>query len=236
MVSLIPAMVSTTILLACRGTDSLTTPSDTTPEASAQVVTDACDKTMTTDYFDLYVRTEGKFENTPEPDESFEMKFSVADDDFQFEFRGNMLRGAVHDEGKFVDGVGYFKRQDTSWYLSKSINTRYLRRFFAITNADGDWSVCPDTSKVEKVGTEVVDGVELTVYKIEYDFNAAAEPEKYILHVRTDFHLDATGQLVRIRDVESHPATDDGGPGTITKTTTISGIGEENTITAPAIP
>ena len=229
-------MVSTTILLACRGTDSLTTPSDTTPEASAQVVADACDEAVATDYLDLHVTTVGKFEDTGVMDESFELKFDVAGKDFQFDFQGNMRSGQLHHQGILVNGVGYYQKENDTWQVDHTITAEYLQRFFNITTADGGQSVCPNITKMEKVGVEMLDGVERTVYKIETALNFLPEPEKYIVNIRTDFLVDAAGQLVQLRTVESHPATDERGSGTVTTIVTISGIGEPNTITAPAIP
>ena len=147
-----------------------------------------------------------------------------------------MLSGELHHQGIFVDGVGFYQKEPNQWQLDHTITAEYLQRFFNITTADGDWSLCPEIEKIEKVGVEMLDGVEMTVYRIETDLNFLPEPKKYVVNIRTDFLVDATGQLVQLRTVESHPAADERGPGTVTTIATISGVGEVNTITKPTIP
>ena len=206
-----------------------------TPQASAQeVVEGACAKAVATDYFDLTVRMKANPDGG-DAERYYDAKVSVAGIAYQLEVQGVIDR-PVHVTGIYVDGVGYSREGTGAWQVDKSASHRLVSYFFGFTPTEAGWSVCPNLEQAEKVGEEVVQGITTTGYTTSISNDVLPDSAKErLVTTRWDYWVDETGQLVQLGRIERRPPQDGRAIGG-TWTTTISGVGETNTITAPTIP
>ena len=208
-----------------------------TPEASAQQVVDACEKSVASTDFDIAISGVSKSLDNQDV-RSGETKISVAGTNFHYvEYEdGNDDLGA---EVILLDGVGYYRYEGVPWESTKELDGGFVARDSLVAFTEQGWTLCPDFPDiVEKVGQEDLDGAAVTLYRASYEVDIPIYETKYAIHMERDFWLDTTGQLVQTKQVQTYPiALDKDIDGRIITTVAkIAGVGEPNLITAPALP
>ena len=207
------------------------TATDATPEAHAQVVTEACAKTLTTDYFDINVNMEATRDGEPSTYQ-FTATASVAGPNFQVSVSG-FVDQPVHVDGIHLDGKGYARENDGPWAIDPMATNSLLTFFVGGAPTAQGWSLCPGLDKAEKVGDETLQDMATTRYSWSVSTDALPDSAKdHIVMTRADYWVDQTGQLVQMRRTEVHPIDP---PMTTIQTTTFSGVGQPNEITAPTL-
>ena len=214
-------------------------PTEVVPtEAHAQdAVTNACTKAVATPYFDLHVTTEAT-ENGEPSDYAYDVKVSVAGRDTQMRLQG-FIDGPVHAEAILVDGMAYSRDMGAPWRVDPLTpeTPTILDTFVGALPTETGWSICPVLEEAVRVGDEVVLGMTTTHYTANDSFKDLPDGTKErLITTQWDYWVDETGLLVQLRRVETRPPHSQL-PVTFitTQTTTISGVGEENVITAPVL-
>ena len=208
-----------------------------TPEASAQQVVDACEKSVASTYFDVVISGVSKSLDNQDV-RSGETKISVAATNFHYvEYEdGNDDLGA---EVILLDGVGYFRYEGLPWESTKELDGGFVARDSLVAFTEQGWTLCPDFPDiVEKVGQEDLDGAAVSLYRAVYEIDIPIYETKYAIQMVREYWLDTTGQLVQTREEMTYPedsAKDIEGR-VITKVAKIAGVGEPNVIAAPTIP
>ncbi len=202
-----------------------------------EVVADACAKAVATPYFDLHVTTEAT-ENGQQSDYAYDVNVSVAGRNAHMRLQG-FIDKPVHAEVILVDGMAYSRDVGAPWRVDPlNPETPTILDTFvgALPTATG-WSICPVLEEAVRVGDEVVQGMTTTHYTASDSFKGLPDGTKErLITTQWDYWVDETGLLVQLRRVETRPPQSQW-PVTFitTQTTIISGVGEENTITAPAV-
>ena len=209
------------------------------PGASELNVADACAKAVSTDYFDLTVSMKSTSlivnEDSDKIEAYFDARLSVAGNDHQVELQG-LVASPIDAHGIYVDGVGYSRAKSTEEWKREDSLTPTLLSYLGTTLTEDGWSICPDSENAEKVGPSYVQGMNTTLYSWRFsrDDSPDSEPLNYTTY-HWDFWVDETGQLVQLRRTETYRALDGRPTSASNWTTIISGVGEANTITAPAV-
>ena len=207
-----------------------------TPEASAQQVVDACEKLEVSSYFDVLISGVSKSLDGQDII-SGEIKISVAGTNFHYaEYEDGVGLGL---EVILLDGVGYLRSEGVPWEETKDLDGGFVARDTLVAFTEQGWTLCPDFPDiVEKVGQVDLDGAAVTLYRASYEVDIPIYETKYAIQMVREYWLDTTGQLVQTREEMTYP--DDSGKDiegrVITKVAQIGGVGEPNTITAPALP
>ena len=207
-----------------------------TPEASAQQVVDACEKSVASTYFDVGVSVVNKSLDNQHVI-SGETKISVAGTNFHYaEYEDGVGLGL---EVILLDGVGYLRSEGVPWESTKELDGGFVARDSLVAFTEQGWTLCPDFPDfVEKVGQEDLDGAAVTLYRASDEVDIPIYETKYAFQLVREYWLDTTGQLVQTREEMTYP--DDSGKDiegrVITKVAQIGGVGEPNVIAAPTIP
>ena len=210
------------------------------PLASAQELSQACEKATASSHFDL-VRN---VTNKPSDGEAFDRSESIlraAGADYHWTMQS--YDGVKHED-IYVGGVSYRRGGSGPWVEGKDPRYEGLGNSFGVDFTAQGWSLCPhlevseDKGWVKKVGEENLDGVTTTVYTTGNDVVAPTIMDaNFTINVTLHFWVDGTGQLVQYREIQTHPPSPaDSWPGVVATTVTkVSGVGEPNTITAPVL-
>ena len=207
-----------------------------TPEASAQQVVDACEKSVASTYFDVVISAVSKSLDNQDV-RSGEIKISVAGTDFHYaEYEDGVGLGL---EVILLDGVGYLRSEGVPWESTKELDGGFVARDSLVAFTEQGWTLCPDFPDiVEKVGQVDLDGAAMSLYRAVYEIDIPIYETKYAIQMVREYWLDTTGQLVQTREEMTYPddsAKDIEGR-VITKVAQIGGVGEPNVIEAPTIP
>ena len=207
-----------------------------TPEASAQQVVDACEKSVASTYFDVVISGVSKSLDNQDV-RSGEIKISVAGTDFHYaEYEDGVGLGL---EVILLDGVGYLRSEGVPWESTKELDGGFVARDSLVAFTEQGWTLCPDFPDiVEKVGQVDLDGAAMSLYRAVYEIDIPIYETKYAIQMVREYWLDTTGQLVQTREEMTYPddsAKDIEGR-VITKVAKIGGVGEPNVIAAPTIP
>ena len=210
------------------------------PQASAQVLEQACAKVTASSHFDLVQTVTRKPLDGGESDGT-ESTLHVAGAEYHWtreSYDGTKF------EGIYAGGVGYRRDGSSPWVEHKTLDHQSTAGSFGVDFTAQGWSICPqldlaeDKGWVEKMGEENLDGVTTTVYATSHDVVAPSPTDaNYTINVALHFWVDETGQLVQFRNVQRFPPSPvESIPGfTVSIVTKVSGVGEENVITAPVL-
>ena len=206
------------------------------PQASAQQVVDACEKSVASTYFDVLITGVSKSLDNQDV-RSGEIKVSVAGTNFHYaEYEDGVGLGF---EAVLLDGVGYLRYEGVPWEETKDLDGGFVARDTLVAFTEQGWTLCPDFPDiVEKVGQVDLDGAAVTLYRASDEVDIPIYETKYAFQLVREYWLDTTGQLVQTREEMTYP--DDSGKDiegrVITKVAQIGGVGEPNVIAAPTIP
>ena len=216
-------------LLLGRGTAS-------TPDVSAQVVTDACTKTTSATHIDLSLSHVGKYISGEGTDSAGEIKARIAGADFHFagDIAGDPYLPYNEIELIYLDGVGYSRYDDGPWEITHDVDEKVLARMLRLDPApDGSWDLCPQVTDIEKVGPETLDGVATTHYMSTNEVVNKLGKDDLRHDLALHYWLDEEGLLVQLQfDIVTRTGEYETLNRTITK---VSGMGEPNVITAPTL-
>ena len=227
-------------VIGCDAPDDQGTPVQTpTPqviqmqEASPQQeVQSACAELGRTESFDLTIHAK---DNTTQ--DTLITSVSVQGDDFS----GSLTFSGQGTWAEFIraNGVDYYREGTGAWAASNARFSDVGR----ILPGVGDNPVCPDTSNFVAAGDEVLDGVKVKRYAdpeplsttfadVDTAFRGGKSRRENVVWITSDGQLaqfQSTIHVLTQTDAERRVDT-------TVQTTTISGIGETNTITAPVVP
>ncbi len=159
---------------------------------------------------------------------------------------------STYIEAIFADGKAYSRvteqQGEGKWErdTSKTVTDSLVAGKLGLGSLSEGNIVCPELHNTSKVGTETIEGTKTTRYHDSYSIDQAKyifpdEKERagrtFVVHHAWDFWIDSTGLLVQVKKVDSYPPLEGHSERQVfEEVTTISGVGETNTITAPVVP
>ena len=122
---------------------------DNEPQAHAQQVVDACEKSVASTYFDVGVSVVNKSLDNQDVI-SGEIKISVAGTNFHYaEYEdGNDLGLEVI----LLDGVGYSRHEGVPWESTKELDGGFVARRSLVAFTEQGWTLCPDFPDIRGEG------------------------------------------------------------------------------------
>ncbi len=216
-----------------------------TTSVSFELQEDFCDKTLASPYLDVHAG----FLTDPSHRQRV-VKASFAGPDYREVITVSNDTGPIrYQESIMKDGKYYTRQSETlgegKWEIER--NPRSARAFLANLLGVPELSAagvrCPELKNVVKIGEETIDGATMTRYQRFYSYDFAKDfPEEirpqgdHVVFYTLDYWINSEGQLTRVKATQSWPPKEPGGQRFLDEqVTTISGVGEANTITAPVV-
>lgn len=212
----------------------LTTCGSATTADAQEVVEQSCSKMDA--LTDLDVTTQMESYDSEEPPHNIQGKLNieVSGDDWRSVMTlndGNSVLGTI--EVRRVNSASYYREDDGPWRTDLPIGD------LAFPYASE--SLCPDLGPVKRVGEETINGVPVTRYAFSVDHDSELDALKagdydsysYVAEDDWDVWLDSTGALVQTKQSIVYKSDEGDVVGNTELVSRISGIGEQNVITAP---